>query len=164
VRFDPLPTEDEVAEVLAGLPPRLPDETLGDWLARAKQPRRGVVVPFRRFRFTPLAEIRLKAAAGGVEQYSLPEQPIETPDQEFRLTVTPAEDGLQIRVETLGSAIEDYAGRYIGIAGGDDRANPVLKIRLDDEGESTEVVEDSEEVRKVLCVNPVFGLIEPDDA
>lgn len=38
IRLEPLPTQDEAETVLAALPPRLPDEPLRDWLARAKTP------------------------------------------------------------------------------------------------------------------------------
>ncbi len=165
VRFDPLPTEEEVRQVLTGLPERRADETLSDWLHRAQRPeptiRRGVVLPFTRPRLRALAEIRLKAAAG--ELYALPAQPVETPDQAFRLSISPAADGLRVFIEALGLAIDRYAGQYIGIAASTDPDTLVVAVQLDGEGEGVAVVDDNEQTRKVLCVKPVVCLIDAGD-
>lgn len=166
VRFDPLPSEEDLRHVLAGLPQRQAGEPLSDWLERGRQPspasRRGVVLPFRRPRLRPLAEIRLKAAAG--ELYALPQHPIETPDHDFRLTISQTEDGLQVLIEALGLAIDRYAGQYIGIAASADPQTLVVALQLDEEGEGSVLVDDDEPTRKVLCVKPVVCLIEQDDA
>lgn len=163
VRFEALPTAQEVQQILNGLPERKTSESIMDWLKRAPlQNPACVVLPFEKFRFTKLSEIYLKAAATGTEQYPIPEQAIETPDQCFRLTLKQMGDNLQVLIEALGIAIDDYKSQYIGIAASEDADCVVLVTRLDNNGESTVLLKDSECLRKVLCVHPVIGLIEPD--
>lgn len=170
VRFDPLPTEAELAQALAGLPVRQADEPLADWLNRAKTAaessaspvRRGAVVPFPKARLRPLAEIRLKAAAD--EKYPLPQRPVETPDRQFRLTITQVKEGLKVFVEALGLAMDRYAGQYIGIAASEDLGSLVAVLFLNEDGEAAVVVDDDEQSRRVLCVKPVVCLIEPNHA
>lgn len=169
VRFDPLPSEEDVAQICAALPPRDAGETLADWLARANRPavaaipRRGVALPFHKPRLRKLVEIRWQAA--GHTLYPVPEQPIETVDPSFRLTVSEVEGGLRVYLEALGADIDRYAGQYVGIAAdAEDLGSLVVALRLDDDGEGEAVADDNEAVRKVLCAKPVIVLIESDDA
>lgn len=157
VRFEPLPTEKEVNQILACLPERKTAEPLNKWLRRA-----GVVLPFSGFRFTKLGEIYLKAAASGSENYPIPEQALETPDQSFRLTLRQLDTMLHVCIEALGIAIDDYKGKYIGISASEDPSTIILVTQLDNTGESKVLINDSEFLRKVLCVYPVIGLIELD--
>lgn len=158
IRFQPLPTETDVDRVLAGLPPRKADEALSDWLQRALSPD-SKVLPFSRFRFSKLGEIYLQAAASG-DGLPLPEQPLETADQSFRLTLSEHEGNLSVKIEALGLAIDEFRGQYIGIAANDDADTVIAITQLDQDGESTIVLKDTPLLRKVLCVHPVLGLIE----
>lgn len=162
VRFDPLPTEEDIAQAMNGLSQRRAGESLDAWLARLRAPAASQA---RRFRFTPLAEIRLMAASSHRERYPLPEeQPIETPDQTFRYFVEKAGDGLKVEVEALGIAIEQYAGELIGFGTSADPHSVVVLVRLDADGKGSASVPDTEAIREALCVKPVIGRVEYEDA
>jgi len=160
IRLAPLPTETDVDMALAGLPPRRENEALGNWLKRALSPdNKGL--PFSQFRFSKIGEVYLQAAASG-DEFPLPEQPLETADQSFRLTLSEHEGYLSVKIEALGLAIDEFRGQYIGIAANNHADTVIAITQLDQDGESTIVLKDTQYLRKILCVHPVLGLIEPN--
>jgi hypothetical protein len=162
IRLQPLPTEEEIDYLMSVLPKRLPDENITDWINRHQNPTNAVVTPFRKRRIIPISRLQLMAASDGIEQYPLPEKPLVTPDQSFRYSLISTDQGLEITLTALGFAIEDYAEHYIGIATSDSVDNLIAIIYLDNDGRGNAIIDDTASNRKVLCVNPMFFLIEPD--
>lgn len=163
-RFQPLPTQREVNEVLKNLPEHQTITDFAQCMTRVQNARVANVIPFKQFRFTKLTELRLKAAKGGDHKLPIPETSRVTPNGAFRFTLTKTTEGLNIHIKTLAMATEKYQNCYIGIAASDDKASLLLVIKLDKNGEGNTVIADCEEARQVLCVNPVFALIEPENA
>jgi hypothetical protein len=159
VRFESLPTEDEVDRILAALPPRQPEETLSHWLKQAELSKRSVVVPFARPRFTPLVTIERLAASSKHEAFPLPEAPMISPDEAFRLTVVKIGEELELRVEALGFDAFQYAGCYIGVSSNSDLSGLIAVVLLDGEGNGSVRIDDTPEIRKSLA-KPVLGLLE----
>lgn len=154
VRFDPLPSDAEIDQLLAVLPKRRTDETLADWLQRCSQ---GTAR-----RFTPVAAFERWAAAGAAEAMpSLPETPMLALEENFRLTVTPDDNGLRVLVEALGLAAFEYAGREVALVLGD-WDGLLAEFQLDEDGKGEAHVEDNEVVRQAL-VRPVLVRIEDAD-
>lgn len=162
VRFEPLPSRDEVDRMLRALPSRHPGEGLADWLARAKPARRGVVVPFPGARFLPLAIIERLAASSGYEAFPLPEASMISPDESFRLSVKRIETRLELRVEALGSDAFEYAERCIGISGSAELEGLIAFLYLDAFGNGLTRIDDTPETRQALA-RPVLGLLEAPD-
>ena len=161
LRLQPLPTEAEVNAVLSYLPIRNENELHADWIKRYKNN----VVPFLKYRVTKLAELRLKAAQHNLDQYPpIPEKPRITPNGAFRFTLSKEINGqLKIQLNALALGIAKYKNTYIGIAAGSNPVDIVVCLRLNANSEAVVIVEDSEFMRGVLCVNPVFMLIEPEE-
>ncbi len=152
VRFEPLPTDTDIDQVLAALPKHLPGETLPERLRRAG---RGSAA---RRSFTRLAEFERWAAGSTTEAYPLPETPMVSLDEAFRLTVTLLGDLISLRVETLGLAAFDYLGQTIGLAL-HDGSDVLVEFELDEDGNGEASVEDNEQARLAL-VRPQLVLIE----
>jgi hypothetical protein len=152
-RFDPLPSNADVERVLASLPKRLPSESLPDWL------RRAAAGPARKL--TPLAEFERWAAGSAADAYPLPETPMISLDEAFRLSAELFGGIIKLRVEALGPAAFDYAGRAIGLALQDGSA-ALVEFQLDEEGNGEASVADEEPARLAL-IRPRLVLIEPTD-
>jgi hypothetical protein len=154
----------EVDTLLSVLGPRGRDESLRDWLQRSQAPApverpSAEIIPFnpRRHRFQPVAEITRLAADTAGADLALPSRELETADGRFRLQVTAAGDQVVIRVQTLGFAADEFAGRLLGLAAAG--ADPVAMIQLDDDGDGEVRLPDTEELRRAL-LQPVLGTVE----
>lgn len=155
VRFEPLPSEAEIDAFMQALPPHRTGESLTAWLGRANQRQASR-------RLIPLAEFVRWAASGAAETWpSLPQAPMVSLDESFRLTVTQEPQGLHLRVEALGFAAYDHAGCEAALALGDGD-ELVAEFQLDDDGKGDAYVEDSQLVRQAL-VRPLLVKIEYDD-
>ena len=161
INLQPLPTETEINTVLNQLPEREENESFSDWLKR----RKTTVVPFNKYKVTKLTELRLKAAKSSLSQYPLPEQPRVTPNGAFRFTLSQDETKtrLNVHIKALALAIAKYKNKYIGISSSDNLNEVIVCIQLNQHSEGSATVADNETMRKILCVNPVFVLIESDD-
>jgi len=157
VRFDPLPSAEEVEQVFATLPKRQPQENPADWLARIGQSAGGGSLRFR-----PLVEFERWAASSKLEEFPLPEAPMIAPNESFRLSVAKIGQGLRLQVEALGFAVADYAGRTLGVAARADGGGQIAEIRLDSSGKGEVYLEDSAAARQALA-RPWLGLIESGD-
>lgn len=163
LRLQPLPTEEDVNQVLNHLPERLENENIMQWVKRSQANSFAQLLSFSKFRVTKLTELRLKAASDGKEEFPLPERPMVTPNGAFRLTITKEDEMLKVHLKTLAFATEKYRKRSIGIAKSNDLNGLGLRIDLDGNGEGSCIVLDKDEVRKLLCVHLDFVLIESDD-
>ena len=151
VRFEPLPTDADIDRVLDTLPKPLPGETLPERLRRAG---RGGLAR----KFTRLAEFERWAAGSATEAYPLPETPMVSLDEAFRLTVTLFGELISLRVEALGMAAFDYLGQTIGLALYDG-SEVLVEFELDEDGNCEAIVEDNEAARLAL-IRPQLVLIE----
>ena len=154
LRFDPLPSADEVEQVFSALPKRHTQESLPDWLKRAAG---GGAAR----RLTVLTEFQRWAAGSAEEAYPLPTVPMVSLDEAFRLTTTLLGGLISLRVEALGFAAFDYAGRTIGLAL-PDGSDTLVEFELDENGNGEETVEDDEPARLAL-VHPRLLLVESGD-
>jgi hypothetical protein len=162
----------EVDGLLGVLGPRRRDESLEAWLKRGRAPApasaerpSAKIIPFspqfsaRRQRFTPVAEIVRLAADSAGRGIPLPARELESADGRFRLKVTRYSDQVVIKVQALGFAADEFAGRTLGLAPSGGTAAPVAVLQLDDDGDGSVRLPDGDELRRVL-LNPVLGLIE----
>jgi hypothetical protein len=145
---------------------RRTDESLADWLLRARKEAReerpsAQIIPFspRRQRFVPVAEITRLAADSAGSEIGLPVRELETADGRFRLAVTAEGDQLLIGLQALGHAADEFAGRAIGLASAEAGAEPVAVLQLDGDGDGQTRLPDSPELRRAL-LRPVLGLVE----
>jgi hypothetical protein len=145
---------------------RRADESLADWLLRARNEARekrpsAQIIPFspRRQRFVPVAEITRLAADSAGSEIGLPVRELETADGRFRLAVMAEGDHLLIRLQALGHAADEFAGRSIGLARAEAGAQPVAVLQLDGDGDGQARLPDSPELRRAL-LRPVLGLVE----
>ena len=152
VRFDPLPTSDDVERLHAALPRRRSGESLPDWLRRA-----GSGGPARKF--TLLAEFERWAAGSAAEAYPLPDTPMTSLDEAFVLTVEKVGETLGLRVAAQGFAAFDHAGATLGLLR-QDGADILVEFALDEDGNGEATLEDNEQTRLAL-VRPCLVLVEP---
>lgn len=158
----------QVDALLKVLGPRGRDQSLGDWLMRARTPQAAPVerpsaeiIPFspRRQRFTPVAEIVRLAADSAGSEIALPTRELETADGRFRLKVTSEGDQILIEIQALGLAADEFASRIIGLAPAAGAPTPVAVLQLDEDGDGQVRLPDSPELRRAL-LKPVIGVIE----
>lgn len=156
----------QVDALLAAVGPRRRDESLRDWLQRSQAPAptpidrpSAEIIRFspRQHRFQPVAEITRLAADTAGADLALPSRELETADGRFRLEVTSEGDQVVIRVQTLGFAADEFAGRRLGLAAAG--ADPVALIQLDDDGDGEVRLPDTKELRQAL-LQPVVGTVE----
>lgn len=153
VRLAPLLTDAEIDRLLDVLPKRRAGESLAAWLERCG--RGGAR------RFTPVAEFERMAAAGAETLQPLPDAPILSREENFRLTVTPIDGYLRVLVEAQGLSAFEYAGREVALALRD-RESLLAELQLDEDGKGEAYVEDGEKTRQALVRLCLFR-IEPAD-
>lgn len=155
-----------VDALLDVLGPRRGDESIRDWLQRSQAPatvtREGPsaeIIPFspRRHRFQPVAEITRLAADSAGAEIALPGRDLETADGRFRLSATSEDGHVVVRVQALGFAADEFAGRLLGLA--PVGADPIVVIQLDDDGDGEARLPDTRGVRLAL-LQPVLGTVE----
>ena len=155
LRFDPLPSEEEIDQVFSSLPKRQPKENLPDWLERVGRGGAGRTL-------TVLAEFQRWAASSATEtQLPLPTVPMVSLNEAFRLTTTLLGGLISLHVEALGVAAFSYAGQTVGLTL-QDGSDTLVEFELDENGNGEETVEDNEQARLAL-VQPCLGLVESGD-
>jgi hypothetical protein len=169
IDIEPPLSMTQVDGLLRVLGPRRQGESLDAWLKRgrgteAATPRQqsAQIIPFspRRQRFVPVAEIVRLAADTAGPGVTLPEKELETADGRFRLRVRAEGDQVVIELQALGLASDEYAGRHVGIADAEGRADlPVAVLELDADGDGQVRLPDTPALRRAL-LRPVIGLIE----
>lgn len=164
-------SREEAAELLAQLPPRRGQETLIDRIHRAMDADNVIPVNFR-----PLITIyRLAADSGEIAPLPDPGRPLETADGRFRLWIRGANSKIQLTLEALGFASDEFAGRRLGLASADTypeqttdkivhlhSENLIAQFALNEDGDGACEIPDSLETRQALF-QPVIGLIEDDE-
>lgn len=163
---DPSPpvTKGSVEQLLAVLPEWLPDESIGSWLKRANNPPTQVIsFPKRVRRFQTVTEFFRMAADSGSERYPLPEKTLESADGRFWLTIWKVGDDLELTLQALGMAIDEFARSTLVLAASADADALLAVIQLDERGEGHGVVADTLATRKAL-LHPILGLLESGEA
>jgi len=181
----PPPLSDrEAEEFLAQLPPQRDGETLFECILRAADewdraresvtkdlPDNVIYVNFR-----PLIAIqRLAADSGEVAPLPDPGRPLESADGRFRLWMTAVNGQIQLTLEALGFASEEFAGRRLGLASAgawsEQATDQIVQLSpdaviaewaLNEDGDGACEILDSLETRQAL-LHPVIGLIEDDE-
>lgn len=161
---EPPLSPEEAEAVLAQLPPaRHLRESVGDRIRRADS-----------VRFTPLITIvRLAADSDDTLPLPDPERPfLESDDGRFRLGVRAQDTRVEITLEALGFAADEFAHCRLGLAPTGawyvpeqtdavtlPRTEVVAVIDLNEDGDGQCLLEDSVSLRRAL-LGPVIGLIE----
>ena len=165
-------SKQEAADYLAQLPPRRDQETLGDRIRRAAQPIPTNVIYVN---FRPLIAIqRLAADSGEAAPLPDPGRPLESADGRFRLWMTAVNGQIQLMLEALGFASDEFAGRRLGLAAAgawsEQVTNQIVRLNrdaviaewtLNEDGDGACEIPDSLETRHAW-LQPVIGLIEDD--
>lgn len=168
-------SKQEAAEFVAQLPPRRGQETLGDRIRCATQIQQPTSSNVIYVNFRPLIAIqRLAAASGEVAPLPDPGRPLESADGRFRLWMTAANGRIQLTLEALGFASEEFAGQRLGLASAGTwfeqamdqivRLNAdavIAELTLNEDGDGACEIPDALETRQAL-LQPVIGLIEDD--
>lgn len=154
----PIP-KSSLETLFANLPLRMPRESFGDWFKRAY--KLAQIIPFPKIKFVYQAEFIRLAADSQDSVDALPDIPLFSTNEEFRLQVESMADGrLRLRVEALGMAFSRVANKRIAISGGDNKDFIISLIQLDNEGEGLdETLEDTPAIREAL-LRPVIAIIE----
>lgn len=163
-----------VDQLLTTLPQRQEEESISDWLRRGTQ-----------CFFKPITEI-IRLAAASTSTAALPEQALESIDEQFRLHIIPKSGKLMLKVTALGFAADTFAHQQIGITSSNtlmtltqandtvmqlevrqallnampgliDQASTLI-VTLDEEGDGHCEVADQPEIRELL-LRPVIGLV-----
>lgn len=154
--IDSIATEAEVDEFLAAMPPHLPKETQSERLIRGQ--KFNVNLNFRY-----ITEIQRLAADTRETEDALPNIPLKTMNQQFRLTVTKLPNNkLRLTLETLGLALSRYANCRIGIAA-TSTDQVIAEIQLNADGEGVEETLENTPAHRQVLLRPYIGLLEERD-
>lgn len=155
-----------VDRLLGQLPAKRDDETIGDLIRRScAESQSGSKIrslsskPAKRFK--PLSEfVRLAADTSGPE-IPLPDPncALESRDGRFRLNITADNGKIHMTVQAIGFSADQFANRCIGIAGPPGEDDAIAIFELDQDGDGSCSIEDSNPVRQAL-LRPVIVLID----
>ena len=162
----PPPTPKLVDRLLAQLPVKRDGETIADLIRRSSaESQSGSKIrslsPKPTKRFKALTEfVRLAADTSGPE-IPLPDPAcdLESPDGRFRLNISADNGKIHITVQALGFSADQFANRCIGIAGLPEEDDAIAIFELDQDGDGSCSIEDTNRVRQAL-LRPVVGLID----
>jgi len=164
-KLEPAVSSELADRLRAQLPARRENETLGDLIRRASANTRSTAEvksfkPKSTRRYKPLAEFVRLAADTGETELPLPDpaSELESADGRFRLRVMATDDGIDIYIQALGFAADEFANCRIGLAGPDDGDEPVAVVTLDQDGDGNCRIEDTPRVRRAL-LKPVIVLV-----
>ncbi|MCP5420168.1 MAG: hypothetical protein H6969_06720 [Gammaproteobacteria bacterium] len=169
-------SKQEAAQFVAQLPTRQGDETLGDRIRRAARNQRIASSNVIYINFRPLIAIqRLAADSGEVAPLPDPGRPLKSADGRFRLWITAVSGMLQLTIEALGFASEEFAGRRLALAAAGAwseqameqnvqlrRDAVIAEWTLNEDGDGECKIPDSLETRQAL-LRPVIGLVEDNE-
>lgn len=148
------------------LPVQQKDETLGNLIRRASTHTRPTaeVRPFKpksSKRYKPVAEFMRLAADSHDTEMPLPdpENVLESADSQFRLRVTVINGRIEILIQALGFAADQFANCCIGLADPSDENMLIAEITLDQDGDGSCQVEDTSRLRRAL-LKPLIVLVE----
>ena len=163
-KFTPTVSSELVDRLRTQLPAQQKDETLGDLIRRASTRTTAEIKPFKpkpAKRYTPLTEfLRLAADSHNPEMpLPLPENILESADGQFRLRVSLVNDRIEIFIQALGFAADQFANCCIGLADSGNENELIAEITLDQDGDGSCQIEDTPRLRRAL-LKPVFVLIE----
>ncbi|NJD08317.1 MAG: hypothetical protein FIA97_17745 [Methylococcaceae bacterium] len=149
-----------INQLMQVLPERAGDESVSGWLKRRIERSAQVIAfPGKVRRFQPVAEFYRMAADSGSERYPLPETTLESADGRLWLSVDKQGDQLELTVQAVGMAVDELAGRWVGLASDSAPETLVAAVMLDEQGEGRCVVADTDAVRQAL-LHPVVGIVE----
>lgn len=152
----------DVGQLLQLLPERDAGESVAAWLGRrAARPASAQVIAFpgRVRRFQPVTEFYRMAADSGSERYPLPETTLESADGRLWLSVDKQGDELELTVQAVGMAVDELAGKCVGLAADATPGSLVAAVILDEQGEGRCLVADTDAVRQAL-LHPIVGIVE----
>jgi hypothetical protein len=152
----------DIDQLLQVLPERDSGESVGAWLKRRAEPAasaRIIAFPGKVRRFQPVSEFYRMAADSGTERYPLPETTLESADGRLWLSVNKQGDELELTVQAVGMAIDELAGKCVGLAADAAPETLVAAVILDQQGEGRCVVADTDAVRQAL-LHPIVGIVE----
>jgi hypothetical protein len=152
------------------LPPKQVNETFAELIRRAsvesqaKYSNKTVtsIGEPRDKTFLPLSEfVRLAADSSSEHEVSLPDPnyDLESEDGRFRLKIKMIKQRIQINIQALGFASDEFSGCTVAIANPANKVMPVAIIQLDLEGDGSCVVEDSDDIR-VALLKPTLLLVK----
>ncbi len=164
VDWVPPMTRDEADDLLTNLPHRAPEESLGDWLARLREPAQTArVIPFRlspQVRVRVIDSIFVKAAAR-----TAPKLPQQLVCERFRMTFKQSEDQIAVFLQMQGREYLTLGGAVVHVAGPGGREQVLATVKLSAEAEGRFTLQDTEEVRAWLTqVMVLEDLGTADDA
>jgi hypothetical protein len=148
------------------LPVQQKDETLGNLIRRASTRTRSMAEvkqfkPKPSKRFKPVAEFMRLAADSHDTEMPLPdpESVLESADSQFRLRVTAINGRIEILIQVLGFAADQFANCCIGLADPGNENVLIAEITLDQDGDGSCQVEDTPRLRRAL-LKPLIVLVE----
>ncbi len=165
-KLKPTISSELVDRLHTQLPTQQKDETLGDLIRRSSTSTRPTAEikqfkPKPSKRFKPVAEfIRLAADSHDTEMpLPHPESVLESENGQFRLRVTVINGRIEILIQALGFAADQFANRCIGLADPGDENVLIAEITLDQDGDGSCQVEDTPRLRHAL-LKPLIVLVE----
>ncbi len=166
-RIKPAISSELVGRLRAQLPIQKKDESLGDLIRRASSSNIQSPVEIKPFKprsarqYKPLTEFIRLAADSDDTALSLPdpETVLESADGQFRLRVTLINNRIEILIQALGFAADQYANCCIGLTEPGDENQIVAEITLDQDGDGSCQVEDTKRLRRAL-LKPFIVLVE----
>jgi hypothetical protein len=155
-RFDSLDwqlsmTAEQMDDLYRTLPKRLENEHVMDWLRRIRR-------TYGR-RLSDVSQIVRRAAADN----RLTDAILYTPDESLRLTIRQLEQGIHVKVDALGLALDRYANRTIGISSAQALNRFIAVIALDASGQGQRLFPESDDIRDMMLdprVNLIIGIVE----
>lgn len=171
VASKPQVTSRLVDRLFGQLPNKRDNETIGDLIRRASaeshvsQPGSNIrtLSPRSSKRFKPLSEfVRLAADTSGPGiPLPDPDCDLESPDGRFRLKISADRGKIHITVQALGFAADEFANHCIGLAGPQGNDGPIVIFQLDQDGDGSCAIIDSDSARQAL-LRPAIWLMEDD--
>jgi hypothetical protein len=135
------------------------EENYLDWLKRKQKTAKVISFPKMNFRY--LTEVQRLAADSRDVEDALPEIPLMSANQEFRLTVESlAQNKLKLTLEALGLASSRYANCLIGISATDSKEQLICIMRLNADGDGIDDTLDNTAATRQALLRPVIGLID----
>ena len=144
-------TMEQTDDFYIGLPDRLENENAITWLRRLGR-------DYRR-RLTDISEIVRWAAADNRFNDAI----LYTQDERIRLTIRQIDQGVFVKVDVLGLALDRYINKTIAISTRHALDQFITVIDLDSSGQGQSLIPDSDDIGRVLLasrINLVVAIIE----
>ncbi len=165
-QLKPTVSSELVTRFRAQLPARQEDDTLEALIRRASSNSQSTAEiktfkPKPTKQFKPLAEFMRFAADTHEDEIPLPdaESVLESVDGRFRLRITAINDHIDIFIQALGFAADEFANSCIGLFDPSDKNRPITIMTLDQDGDGHSQVKNTLNLRRAL-LKPVIVLVE----